>query len=230
MAGATGRALRRCGAERGKEEGHFHPEQKSRIVPPTSTPGRSRQPAPTGEDCTCTSPAPGPPRHPESRPRSPGRGKPVPRFRQRHRVAQPVGAQKVTLLRPQGTRGQGTQAREQGGVARAPRMRAPGSAHRDSAAPRGSALARPYLPLGPQQAEKLPAPAQQRPRHLGGRGLPFALAHSEPQPRGPGPFWKRAEAGTVAAGRSLAAMLEAGEKAPRAARQGRAGSVFWRVK
>lgn len=68
---------------------------------------------------SCTSPAAGP------RPTSPGRGplgggKPVPGSRPRLRVAQPVGSQKVTLLRPQGTRGQGTQAGEQVSAAHAP--------------------------------------------------------------------------------------------------------------
>lgn len=102
-------------------------------------------------------------------------------------------------------------------------MRAPGSGPRDGAAPRGSVLALPYLPLGPQQAEKLPAPEQQHPRHLDGKRPSVrtcALGAAAP----------RAGALLETGGRSLAAMLEAGEKGRGPRRHGRAGRVFGRMK
>lgn len=87
MAGATARALRRCGAARGKEEKHFNREQKQRMLPPNPTPAPQEAGSPLPQvrsalSATCTSPAPG--------------------FRQPPRVAQPAGAKKVTLLRPRG--------------------------------------------------------------------------------------------------------------------------------
>lgn len=208
------RAQRRGGTARGKGGGDFHWGQKSRILRPTPTPAPQEEagsPLPQVRTATlresCTSPAAGP------RPTSPGRGplgggKPVPGSRPRLRVAQPVGSQKVTLQRPQGTRGQGTQAGEQVSAAHAPEMSAPGSGPGDRAAPRSSARALPYLPLGPQQAEKLPAPAQQHPRHLDG---------------------KRTSARTCALGTAAPraeALLEAGGS--RSRRRGRGGDGVWR--
>lgn len=133
-------------------------------------PPKKQAAASTGEDSdsreSCTSPATGP------RPRGPGPG-PLGAGRACSRAQATTrdrsSARGVRDVNPSASSGQ-PRSRDTGSRAdrrcSCPRMSAPGSGHRDRAAPRSAARALPYLPLGPQQAQKLPAPAQQHPRHL----------------------------------------------------------------